>query len=288
MEASMLNEFTVDFRTTEEELDFMVALSMSTEGVGAALFLISFLAGSLGVALVGLALVCVGATALFTHLGHPLRFWRVISKTHATWISRGALFTGGLIGFGVLTLILPEGNALGMLCQIFSLLCALVVMLYTGFLFSSMHAIPFWNTPLLPMLFLAHSVASAGVVLLGLLPLSGQKLADCPRDVSAVLALLFFSLLLSWLYTKSAAPSEAARESVRLLTEGGLRSLFLLGGGAVGLAAPIVLVVLAYSISADMGVLSGLFVFVALLLRIAGDISFRRALLRAGVYAPVI
>ena len=33
----MLNEFTVDFRTTEEELDFMVALSMSTEGVGAAL-----------------------------------------------------------------------------------------------------------------------------------------------------------------------------------------------------------------------------------------------------------
>jgi len=284
----MLNEFTVDFRTTEEELDFMVALSMSTEGVGAALFVISLLAGSMGMAFVGLGLVCVGATALFTHLGHPLRFWRVISKTHVTWISRGAIFTGGLIGSGVLSLILPEGNTLGMLCQILSLMCALVVMLYTGFLFSSMNSIPFWNTSLLPILFLVHSIASAGVVLLGLLPLAGHRLADSPRGVSAVLALLLFSLVLSWVYLKSAPPSEAARESVRLLTEGRLKSVFLLGGGVVGLAAPAVLVMLAYSISQDMGVLSGLFVFAALVLRIAGDMAFRNAVLRAGVYAPVI
>ena len=49
----MLNEFTVDFRTTEGELDFMVALSMSTEGVGAAIFLISLLSGWVGAAFVG-------------------------------------------------------------------------------------------------------------------------------------------------------------------------------------------------------------------------------------------
>lgn len=284
----MLNEFTVDFRTTEEELDFMVALSMSTEGVGAAVFVLSLLAGSTGAAFVGLALVCVGATALFTHLGHPLRFWRVISKTHVTWISRGAIFTGGLIGVGVLSLILPEGNALGMLCQVISVMCALVVMLYTGFLFSSMSAIPFWNTSLLPIQFLMHSIASAGLVLLGLLALSGQRLADSPREVSAVLATLLFSLLLSWVYTRSAPRSEAARESVRLLTRGRLKPLFLVGGGIVGLAAPMVLVMLAYSISLDMGVVSGLLVFLALALRIAGDMAFRSAVLRAGVYAPVI
>ena len=284
----MLNEFTVDFRTTEEELDFMVALSMSTEGVGAAVFVLSLLAGSMGAAFVGLALVCVGATALFTHLGHPLRFWRVISKTHVTWISRGAIFTGGLIGFGVLSLFLPEGNVLGMLCQMISVMCALVVMLYTGFLFSSMNAIPFWNTSLLPILFLAHSIASAGVVLLGLLALSGQRLADSPREVSAVLAMLFFSLVLSWVYTRSAPPSEAAQESVRLLTQDRLKSVFLVGGGIVGLAVPIVMVVLAYSISPQMGVISALFVLVALVLRIVGDVAFRSAVLRAGVYAPVI
>lgn len=284
----MLNEFTVDFRTTEEELDFMVALSMSTEGVGAALFLISLLSGWTGMAFVGLGLVCVGATALFTHLGHPLRFWRVISKTHVTWISRGAIFTGGLIGFGVLSLVVPQANALGMLCQMISLMCALVVMLYTGFLFSSMNAIPFWNTSLLPILFLVHSMASAGVVLLGLMPLAGEKLADFPREVSAVLALLLFSLVLTWVYLRSVPASEAAQESARLLKQGRLKSLFLVGGGIVGLAAPIVLVMLAYSISADMGVLSGLFVFTGLILRMAGDMAFRNAVLRAGVYAPVI
>ncbi len=284
----MLNEFTVDFRTTEEELDFMVALSMSTEGVGAAIYLISFLSGWVGAAFVGLVLVCVGATALFTHLGHPVRFWRVISKTHVTWISRGALFTGGLIGLGVLSLVLPEANALGMLSQMGAVICALVVMLYTGFLFSSMNAIPFWNTSLLPILFLVHSVASAGVVLLGLLPLTGRTLGDSPREVSAVLALLLFAVLLGWVYVRSAPPSEAARESVRLLTQGRLKSLFLTGGGVVGLAAPIVLVLLAYMISRDMRVVSGLFVFAALVLRIAGDMAFRNAVLRAGVYAPVV
>ncbi len=284
----MLNEFTVDFRTTEEELDFMVALSMSTEGVGAALFVISLLSGLMGAAFVGLGLVCVGATALFTHLGHPLRFWRVISKTHVTWISRGAIFTGGLIGFGVLSLVLPQANALGMLCQMISLMCALVVMLYTGFLFSSMNSIPFWNTSLMPTLFLVHSMASAGVVLLGFLPLAGQKLGDCPLEVSAVLALLLFSLVLTWVYTRSVPASDAAQESVRLLTQGRLKPLFLVGGGIIGLAAPIVLVMLAYSISLDMGVLSGLLVFVALVFRMGGDMAFRKAMLRAGVYAPVI
>lgn len=284
----MLNEFTVGFRTTEGELDFMVALSMSTEGVGAAIFVFSLLSGSMGAAFVGLGFVCVGATALFTHLGHPLRFWRVISKTHVTWISRGAIFTGGLIGFGGLTLVLPEANALGMLSQMLSLMCAFVVMLYTGFLFSSMHAIPFWNTSLLPILFLSNSMASAGVVLLGLLPLTGQKLVGCPREVSAVLALLLFCVVLTWVYTRSVPASEAARESVRLLAQGRLKSLFLVGGGGVGLAAPIVLLILAYAISQDMGVLSGLFAFAALVLRIVGDIAFRNAVLRAGVYAPVI
>ena len=284
----MLNEFTVDFRTTEEEQDFMVALSMSTEGVGAALFLISLLAGWMGAAFLGLALVCVGATALFTHLGHPLRFWRVISKTHVTWISRGAMFTGGLVGFGILSLVFPQANALGMLCQIIAMMCALVVMLYTGFLFSSMNAVPFWNTSLLPIVFLAHSMASGGVVLLGILPLTGQSLGESPRQVSAVLALLLFSLLLSWVHLRSAPASEAAQESVRLLTEGRLKPSYLIGGGVVGFAAPIVLVMMAYSISLDMGVLSGLFVFVALVLRIAGDMAFRSAVLRAGVYAPVI
>ena len=54
------------------------------------------------------------------------------------------------------------------------------------------------------------------------------------------------------------------------------------------MAGPIVLVMLGYMISRDMSVISGLFVFVALVLRIAGDMAFRSAVLRAGVYAPVV
>lgn len=283
----MLNEFTVGFRTSERDMDKMVPLSMSAEGVGAATYLIAFLAGSRAGGLVGLGLVFIGAAALFAHLGHPLRSWRVITETGRTWMSRGAVFTAGLIVLGSGALLLGgEGVAL-VVMQALALLCTFVVVLYTGILFSSINAVPFWNTSLLPILFLLHSLASAGLLVTAMLAWADGGVAAHPRECGAVLALLGATLALTWTTTGSTPRSEAAQESVRLLTTGSLKLLFQRGALLSGLGLPLLLVLLAYVLRSSP-LLSGALLVAAVPLRLIGDVSFRYALLRAGVYTPVI
>jgi len=283
----MLNEFTVGFRTTERDMDNMVPLSTSAEGVGAATYLIAFLAGSRAGSLVGLVLVLVGAAALFAHLGHPLRSWRVITEMGRTWMSRGAVFTTGLIVVGSGALLLRGDGLESIVIQALALLCTFVVVLYTGILFSSINAVPFWNTALVPILFLLHSLASAGLLVTAMLSLAGEGVAGHPRECGAVLALLAATLALTWTLTGATPRSEAAQESVRLLTTGRLQRLFRQGALLSGLALPLLLLLLAYVLRSSP-VLSGALLATAVPLRLLGDVSFRYALLRAGVYTPVI
>ncbi|MEW6442485.1 MAG: NrfD/PsrC family molybdoenzyme membrane anchor subunit [bacterium] len=284
----MVNDFSVAYRTTEAELGPMIALGMSAEGAGAALFVISVMLGAKTSALLGLGTVCLGAGALFAHLGHPSRFWRVVSKSRTTWISRGAVFTGGLIGCGALSLIMPDANGWRMLSHVFSFICAVVVMLYTGFHFSSMNAVPFWHSPLLPTLLLVQSTATAGVAAMIVIPTSGSRLVAYPQAVSAVIATLLLCLGLTWVYLKSSPPCEAARESVRLLTEGRLRSIFVMRGAVLGLVGPTILILSAVHLSGTMAPPVARLLSLALILRVLGDFSFRHAILRSGVYAPVV
>ncbi len=283
----MLNEFIVGWRTTEREMDTLVPVSMSAEGVGAATYLIAFLAGSRAGGVAGLALVLIGAAALFAHLGHPLRSWRVVTEAGRAWMSRGALFTAGLLLLGTSALLVRGERVELLILQALALSCTFVVILYTGILFSSIHAVPFWNTPLLPILFLLHSLASASLLVTAVLSIADGGIAAHPRECGAVLALLGSSLALTWMFAAPAPRSEAAQESVRLLTAGPLKRFFQGGALLAGLALPLMLVLLAYLLRSS-GALSGLLLVSAVLLRLAGDVSLRYALLRAGVYTPVI
>jgi len=283
----MLNEFSIGLRTADTEMDTMVPLSMSAEGVGAALYFLAFLAGSLAGGITGLLLVALGAAALFSHLGHPQRSWRVITAANHAWISRGAMFTAGLIVLGGASLLLHGDGAFVLLLRAAALVCTFVVILYTGLLFSSINAVPFWTTPLLPVLFVLHSLTSAALLLTALLSLSGHGLAALPRECGAVLALLGCTLALTWMLPAAASRAEASQESASLLTDGKLRPLFHQGALIAGLAVPLALVLLAY-VERTSGWMSGLLLMTAVVLRLAGDVSFRFALLRAGVYTPLI
>ena len=202
-------------------------------------------------------------------------------------MSRGALFTAGLVILGTAALLF-RGEGLGALTvQVLALMCTFVVVLYAGILFSSINVVPFWNTALLPILFLLHSLTSAGLLLTALLSLAGGGVVAHPRECGVVLALLSSTLVLTWMFTGSASRSEAAQESVRLLTAGRLKPFFQGGALLAGLGAPLLLLLLAYVLRTSP-ILSGLLLVTAVPLRLAGDVSVRYALLRAGVYTPVI
>lgn len=170
----MAQEFTVDYRSNEE-LDSLVAFNLAFEGSGSALVMISTLIGYSQGVMAGLVLVAVGVLFLISHLGNRLRCWRVLIGLKKSWISRGALFAGGLILFGALSL-LPFVSEFGFIIRTGTVLFAFLTIVYSGFFLSSMTPIPFWNTPLTPVLFLLHSGTTGLSILIFMLILSAGEL----------------------------------------------------------------------------------------------------------------
>jgi formate-dependent nitrite reductase membrane component NrfD len=284
----MMEEFTVGVRF-HREWDHLVALSFSLEGIGAGLVLCAVLAGSQIAVLVGLALVAGGVAALFAHLGNPRRFWRVVSNPATAWISRGSLLIGMLLVLGGLALVSSQlGSPPSWLwfARLVLALIAAVLVGYAGLLLASMAGIPFWNSALAPLLFALHSLASGAALLLALAAITEEP-AHPPRGLEvAVQVLLGLALVASLVYPKLTGSTRAARNSARSLLRGEHRRLFLGGALGLGLLVPLALVGAQHWLAGGSGVMALL--LVAALLRLAGDLCFRHALISAGSYESLL
>ncbi|MFQ5826613.1 MAG: NrfD/PsrC family molybdoenzyme membrane anchor subunit, partial [Dehalococcoidia bacterium] len=161
----MLREFTLELRT-QEAWSWLVAIDLFLSGIGAGLYLISRIVGFLPGSALGIALVVVGSLVLMGELARPQKMWRSPFRAATAWMSRGSIVVILFIGLGVLDLApqyasgLPWAGeaALGQVIWYLAAFLALVIVLYPGFLLASSPAIPFWNTPLLPLLFGAYAL----------------------------------------------------------------------------------------------------------------------------------
>jgi len=161
-------------------------------------------------ALIAPVAAIVGALLLPTELGHPFRAWRVYLNFAHGWES--PMFYGAWLlilfiatSFFYALTFLPKDAAMddqrrgarGKLAYI-GLVIGFALALYYGFLHGAMPSRPFWNTPLLPLLFLfsAYATGVAGVILLrGLL----HKTSDDPETESQYQASAY--QLLAWILT---------------------------------------------------------------------------------------
>ncbi len=274
--------------------NFPVALSFSTEGIGAALFALGVGANSRAGMITGLLLVFIGAFVLFLDLGHPSRFWRVISNTAKAWMSRGAISISALILLGGISVVAPAvsiSDGLSATVKFVALISSLFVMLYGGFLLASMTSIRLWKTFWTPVLFFAHSLTSAVLIFAGILALaSGGNGMDPRYRIAAMVSTfgcLVVTLAYTWAMSSSNGSTAASRESVRILTRGDSRLLFVGGGLICGLLLPLVIVaILRSGSSVSAGAASLLFLLAAIILRACGDVCFRYSLLKAGTYEP--
>ncbi|MBI9083545.1 MAG: dimethyl sulfoxide reductase anchor subunit [Desulfobacterales bacterium] len=283
-----MEEFTVDFRINRQ-FNGLVAANFSIEGTGAAVLFVGLVLSSRSIFITGLALVMAGVLALFLDLASPARSWRSILRPGKSWISRGALCIGGLVLSSMLLLIIPDvtRSIWGGLLATLSAAAAVMTMLYTGLLVSSMRAIPSWNTRRVPMLFFLHSSTSAGLVLLSLL--SMERSGILPVFMFPVTVLMVATAVLTLNHAfKMGKCSGAGRESARMLLQGKQRVLFLAGALGCGFVMPLILIWVAYTASGPVSMASPVVVLLGLASRMAGDFSFRLALLRTGVYEPVI
>ena len=283
----------------------LIAWYLFLAGVGAGAYLVAIAASYLGEqykplvkpgVFLGAPLVLIGSLLLLLDLGNPLRFWMGFFRPQSSMISVGIIIITVFILLGLLhiaALLFPQRVKLSakMLAWLggVNTLFALATAIYTGLLLGVVKAVPFWNTPMLPMLFLVSALSTgAGAVLLVLglrrwiAPAAKEDTAqvlesehllsrvDIPLIVVELLVLFFLLFIM-------AGGQSVAAESARYLVVGGFAIAFWVGLVLVGLVVPIALEVWALrgGKGLSVGALAGLCLLI-------GGIVLRYAVLSAG------
>lgn len=276
--------------------DGALLMALFFGGIGAGQFVIStwFLESTTS-ALVGVLIVAIGKTAAhLVYLGRPSRFYRLFLRPRTSWISRGLIFMVVFVVFAAAYLApaygfdwLPWtiGSVGGQVIWLFAVMSAFLVMVYDGFVLASCKSITAWHTALMPPLFFTYALAG-GVAMTFITELAaGGEVLDTGTltTLDAILLTTMFSLVIIYIINMAASTS-TARESLKKLTTTRIAVAFIGVAIVAGLLAPLFLTyyhqVAAASLASGLLAVSGI-------LELAGDLSVRHSILRAGLHTPI-
>lgn len=123
-----------------------------------------------------LVLVLIGLGSSTLHLASPAKARRALSQWRTSWLSREGVTALLFLALAISLLLLlwfdPPG--LAALLQpglgLATLSSAWLVLFSTGMIYACLRTVPFWNTPLVPLGYLAMGHASGALLLLWWLP----------------------------------------------------------------------------------------------------------------------
>jgi polysulfide reductase chain C len=290
----------------------LLAWYLFLAGAGAGAYLVGVVANYLGDRYrslvkpgiyLGAPLVGLGSLLLLLELGAPSRFLLAFLRPHSSMISIGIIIITVFMILGTIHFAVHFFSKLNASEKFLRWLggvnafFALGTAIYTGLLLGVVRAVPLWNTPILPLLFLISALTTGmGAVLLfvGLrrwvLPkvveeegeqvktsVNALSRTDLPLIVVELLVLFFLLFIMS-------ASGTVAAESAYFLVAGGYAVAFWLGVVVVGLLLPFTLE--AWSVTrgkgmslaahSDLGVVIGLSLLI-------GGIALRYSILAAGL-----
>jgi formate-dependent nitrite reductase membrane component NrfD len=273
-------------REWAEGRGLLLILSHFLTGTGAGAWLFAVLFDLQAGLTVGFVLVGLGAIGHLLFLGRPERFWRMATRIGSSWISRGlvgmTLFIVAAFVYLLLMALQAEKSILGSVFLSLSLLGALWIVAYKGFVWASSKGIPLWNTPLIPVLYIAYALRGGAAVLmvLGALGFSQAALGTL-EPVKLWLAVSTAVLILVYLQVIRDSGMTALR-SVDLMIFGRVALPFYVGAVLVGLVIPIAIGFFAYTGGLPLHLLGlvGLF-------SLLGDLSIIYCIAKAGLYRPL-
>jgi len=261
-------------------------------GVAAGAWLFGLLFGYLPGLIVGFFLAGAGGVAHLAFLGRPERFWKMMRHIRTAWISRGfvglTLFlTGAAIYLPPLILAGWLWDASSLFAQLGWLMAAsgmLVLIVYMGFVYSASKGIPFWNSPLHPVLYMAYAFrggAAALLIAMAVLGAPSQEIAERLITIWIVVTAVVIVLFALEIQAALTGGNIAARHSVHEMFAGRLAAYFYGGTLLIGLVVPLALVSgriapLSFAVLAAIGLFSAL-----------GDFFMKYTTIRAGVYMPL-
>lgn len=195
-------------------------------------------------AVVSFVLLAVGGLLLIADLSQPMRFLNILNPAYLNFSSPLAWGALNIVAFGIASVLyllaLKKGDeGRGKLLAAITALLALGLPIYTGYDLTVHQSRPVWNTPVIPVLFVAMAIASGSAV--------GALLAGGHEGAQRILRqYLMWScgavgvMLISILGTTSYGGS--AQELTFLILTTGTMGLIFVGAGIVaGTAAPIAL-----------------------------------------------
>lgn len=287
----------------------LIAWYLFLAGVGAGAYLIGSVGqfvdervrslSNVGV-LLGPPLVGIGCLLLLLDLGHPERFFLAYAQPFTSMIALGTWIVSVflIVGFvQIAALVLPGLKGKGSpgfwkAMWTVGTVAAIGTAIYTGVLLGVVRSIPFWNTPLLPVLFLVSATSTgAGAVFLAApiyravfgTEVAGEAVHSTGKlDVGLVvveLGLLFFYLVIM------AGSGTVTAASVALLTRGSYAPAFWGGVVVVGLLVPLALETVSLRGKGTSSArVSTIAAGICLLL---GGIVLRFAVLGSGIVSPI-
>jgi formate-dependent nitrite reductase membrane component NrfD len=248
----------------------------------------------------GVPVVVLSTLFLILDLGHPEKFFRAMWHPGTSWISRGFFILSALVisgGFIVLLWIWPFGRVLSthqelrMTLELMALLFAVATCIYTGILIGIVVSRPFWNNPLLPILFLISAVSTGIGGLFFIMPIVGSVLAIGGTETTAFLVhlesadMVLVAIEVIAIYLYLTLVLDRAPEAVNLLLKGKLSVLFWGGFLGAGLLVPALIEVFARVRHEDGS--QSVTPLVAGVLLLVGGFLMRLLILAAGIRSPL-
>jgi formate-dependent nitrite reductase membrane component NrfD len=260
----------------QQEWNWIIAVYLYLAGMGAGSFIIGMLIHWTGVAFNplpvpsieflgvrfdlakipifwGPVMVSIGAPFLILDLGIKWRFFYACLNPRASWVARGFIILSIFIVFGLALFVkslfsfkwlYPE-SGLWLIPEGIAFVFAFATALYTGILLKATKSVPLWNTPLLPLLFLASALSTGSMSII----LSTLATGLISYDAGAMkmltageqIFILTEGIILYLFFSRRYKASEQGKDSVRLLVTGKLRFVFWQGIILLGFVFPIVL-----------------------------------------------
>ena len=259
--------------------------------LGIGLYLVSlFYNNWWGMAVAWLIIVFLKLPPHLLYLGKPLRFWRAVPPfTRAwrtSWITRGLFFTVLFIGFAFIHLILARwlpGTGWEIIFKVLGGITAFSAGIYIGFLMSYCRSVPFWNSALLPIVFLFAGIAD-GFALIMAIGLGNAQIDIMAAEAGSRMLLIINAIIMATYLWNATYTSKTAKYSAMLLLRGNLALPFWIGVVAFGIIIPLVISVSSYF----AGEASIPLLISAIAFHTIGAVALKYVLLKAGIHKPIL
>ncbi len=232
----------------------------------------------------------------FFYLGKPWRFWRAFPPASnawkTSWFARGIVFTMIFLGFGIIQVVLQgliaygKGNAgieaANWVFMVLAGITCVVTAVYCGFAMSYCKSVPFWNTGLLPFVFLIMGIADGLALIMGVGLVTGDDLIGTAESITRIVLIVNALLIIMYLVNAN-YQSNTAELSVRELVRGHVAWVFWLGIILFGILIPFVISVIGAVTESP----TGLLIF-AVICHTIGAFSLKYGVLKVGIYRPIL